>query len=81
MTLLAIAGRGWLIVALTAMNVGAVAGRHWILAFAGGSAISFCWWSNARAAASNVPWAREAYALGAGLGTLTGMAIVRSLYG
>lgn len=82
MTLLRVAWRGWLIVTLTATNVGAVAGMHWGLAFVGGTAISFVWWSNARnAAASSEQWAREAYAIGAGLGTVTGMLIVRVLYG
>lgn len=82
MTLLHVAWRGWLIVTLTAMNVGAVAGHHWTLAFLGGAAISWVWWSNARGAAtSTARWAREAYSLGAGAGTITGMLIVRALYG
>lgn len=82
MSLLQIASRGWLIVLLTACNVGAIAGRHWTLAFVGGCAISYVWWANSRTAAHvEQPFAREAYALGAGLGTLSGMLIVRLLYG
>ncbi len=82
MTLLTIGARGWLIVSLTAMNVGAVAGHHWALAFAGGFAISWVWWENSRGAArSTEQWARESYAAGAALGTVTGMWIVRVLYG
>lgn len=82
MKLLQVAWRGWLIVTLTAANVGAIAGHHWWLAFVGGSAISFVWWENSRGAAtSSAQWAREAYALGAGLGTVSGMWVVRALYG
>ncbi len=74
--------RGFLIVTLTASNVGQIAGRHWVGAFVGGCAISFVWFGNSKTAAhSDARFGREAYALGAGLGTVAGMALVRVFYG
>jgi len=79
---LTVFGRGFLIVSLTASNVGQIAAHHWGGAFAGGMAISFVWWGNSRGAAhSDLPWARECYALGAGCGTVFGMLLVRWIYG
>ena len=74
--------RGALIVFLTALNVGQIAGRHYGGAFLGGCAISFVWYMNSRTAAhSTARFGREAYALGAGIGTVLGMAITQWLYG
>lgn len=81
MTLLHVAWRGWLIVFLTSMNVSAIAGRHWLLAFCGGFAISLVWWDNVGATLRSVSHAREAYAFGAAVGTITAMLIVWALYG
>lgn len=67
-------GRGWLIVSLTAANVKQIASGHYGPAFVVGCSISAVWWFNSRnAARSDAPGAWIAYALGAGLGTLTGM--------
>jgi hypothetical protein len=72
--LVRLAARGWLIVSLTALNVSQIAAHHYSSAFVVGTAISLVWFGNSRHAAhSDAPGARWAYALGAGLGTLTGM--------
>jgi hypothetical protein len=74
--------RGFVIVLLTSANVGQIARGHYGGAFLGGTAISFVWWGNSRGAArSEVRFAREAYAFGAGCGTLCGMLLVRWIYG
>lgn len=74
--------RGFMIVSLTASNVGQIAGGHWVGAFVGGCAISFVWFGNSRTAAhSEARYGREAYAIGAGFGTIAGMALVRLFYG
>lgn len=66
--------RGFLIVALTALNVRHISALHYPWAFAGGFGISFVWWGNSRGAAHNeLKWAREVYALGVALGTVFGM--------
>lgn len=79
---LAVFARGFLIVTLTATNVGQVAGHHWLGAFIVGFGISFVWFGNSKTAAhSKVGGARECYALGAAAGTVFGMWIVRTLYG
>jgi multidrug transporter EmrE-like cation transporter len=79
---LAVFRQGFLIVTLTASNVGMISGQHWFGAGVVGFLISFVWFTNARTAAhTSVPYAREWYALGAGMGTLFGMGIVRVLYG
>lgn len=82
MSHLRVFGQGLLIVTLTAVNVGQIAGQHWGGAFLGGCAISFVWWGNSRGAAhSDVRFGRECYALGAGAGTVFGMLLVRLVYG
>jgi fucose permease len=74
--------RGFLIVTLTASNIGQIAGRHWVGAFVGGFGISFVWWMNSKSAAhSSLRFARECYALGAASGTVFGMWLVRAFYG
>lgn len=66
--------RGWLIVSLTSANVRAVSAGNYPLAFVIGFAISCVWWTNSQSAAhTNDPVARWCYALGAGLGTVTGI--------
>ena len=66
--------RGFLIVALVALNVRNVAALEYRSAFLTGCAISLVWWGNARVSAhSDVPAGRWIYALGAGCGTLFGM--------
>jgi hypothetical protein len=79
---LSIFARGFIIVAMTATNVGQIAGRHWGGAFCVGFGISFVWWMNARSAArADLAGLRECYALGAASGTVFGMALVRYIYG
>lgn len=71
---LRLAGRGFIIVALTAANVRQIAAGHYGPAFLVGFSISTAWWFNSKTAArSDAPGAWAAYALGAGLGTITGM--------
>jgi len=71
---LLIAARGFVIVFLTALNVVQIAGGHYGGAFIVGGAISWVWFGNSRTAAhTNAPYARQAYALGAALGTIAGM--------
>ena len=66
--------RGWAIVTLTALNVTQIAQHRWGGAFACGTAISLVWWFNAGRASEQRDWrAAVAYALGAGVGTVTGM--------
>ena len=78
MTQLRLFWRGFLIVALTAFNVTNIARGQFGLAFAGGFGISFVWWTNSQNAAHNhARFAREAYALGAALGTVFGMWVAR----
>lgn len=74
--------RGFLIVTLTAANVGQIAGHHWAGAFVGGFGISFVWWTNSRTAShSDLKYGRELYAAGAGCGTVFGMWLVKVIYG
>jgi len=66
--------RGFLIVALVALNTRHIAALDYSRAFLTGCAISFVWWGNSKSAAHvEVRGARWAYALGAGAGTLFGM--------
>lgn len=67
-------GRAFAQVVLVAINITQVARGHYGGAFAAGCAISFVWWINARSAGrSDAPGAAAVYALGAGVGTVTGM--------
>lgn len=75
-------GRGYLIVILTACNVYQVAHAHYGGAFVVGMAISVTWFVNARnASRSDLSDAPIWYGLGAGLGTISGMALMRAIYG
>ncbi len=69
-------GRAFLQVALVAWNVRNVAAGNYGLAFATGSAVSWVWWMNSRCAAhTEAKHGRAVYALGAGAGTVCGMAL------
>ena len=66
--------RAFLQVALVAFNVRNVAAGEYVMAFISGTLLSYVWWANSRSAArDDHPWARSAYALGAGAGTAFGM--------
>lgn len=78
---LSLAFRGWLIVTLTSLNTGQIAGQHWAGAGLVGFGISLVWWKNAQSAArKDLPWIGEVYAAGAACGTLTGMWIHSLMY-
>jgi hypothetical protein len=69
--------RGFVIVTLTAMNVLQISEHHYAGAFLVGAAISWVWWRNAPGAAhEKTPYIRACYAVGAGVGTLTGMLLM-----
>lgn len=69
-------GRACLQVSLVAWNVRNVAAGNYGLAFATGAAVSWVWWMNSRCAAhTEAEHGRIAYALGAGVGTVVGMAL------
>jgi hypothetical protein len=63
-------------VTCTALNVSQVAHGHYLAAFFTGSLLSWIWWQNTKAAATTPGEAAHVmYALGAGFGTVTGMAL------
>lgn len=73
--ILRIALRGFWIVSLTALNVWQVSHEHYVGAFVGGFFISATWWTNAHASAhSHVKYGAIWYGLGAGVGTMAGLA-------
>lgn len=79
---LRLAARGFVIVILTATNVYQIAHEHYIGAFVIGALISVVWFGNAKnAGRSDVAGAAWWYGLGAGLGTIAGMALMRAIYG
>jgi hypothetical protein len=79
---LRLAWRGFVIVILTATNVFQIAHEHYLGAFLVGTLISVVWFGNAkRAGHSDVRHAAWWYGLGAGLGTVAGMALMRLVYG
>lgn len=79
---LRLAWRGFQIVVLTAANVYQVAHSHYLGAFLCGTGISVVWFTNAKTAGvSEVRFANWWYGLGAGCGTVTGMALMRLVYG
>ncbi len=70
--------RAFSIVTCTALNVTEVTGGHYLAAFFTGGLLSFVWWGNTqRASRSTDRLAGHAYALGAGVGTVTGMFLGR----
>lgn len=69
-------GRAFLQVSLVALNVAQIAKGHYGGAFVVGGCISWLWFRNARSAAhTDAPGAAYVYALGAAVGTVTGMLI------
>jgi hypothetical protein len=73
--------RGFSIVTLTAMNTVQIAAMDNLGAYAVGFGISWVWFTNARAAAhTDLPHAREVYALGAACGTVVGMNVAAFLH-
>jgi len=76
MPLLGIFTRAFLQVSLVALNPRIVAYGELPAAFVTGTLLSWVWWANARSAAHDKhKWARGAYCLGAGCGTVFGMAL------
>lgn len=76
--LVTVAWRAFSIVACTSLNVVQIANGRYALAFVTGGLLSWIWWGNTRRAAhSDLRGAQAAYALGAGLGTVAGMALGR----
>jgi hypothetical protein len=74
--------RGFALVTITAANVSQIAAQHYWGAFVCGFLISWLWWKNANTAAHvSVRYSREAYAAGAGCGTVAGIWLVRAIYG
>lgn len=80
---LGLAWRGFSIVVLTAANVFQIAHQHYGGAFVVGTAISVIWWQNASRSSQPVTVAVPAlwYGVGAGLGTISGMCLMRAIYG
>jgi len=75
---LSIFGRAWLIVFLTAANVGFISRGEYVAAFVTGGMLSYVWWTNSRTAAhSTLRFGRIVYAFGAACGTVSGMALAR----
>lgn len=78
---LLIFGRAFLQVALVSANVYQIAEGRYVGGFVVGTAISYLWHRNARSAARvDLRGAAVTYALGAGCGTVTGMALSRWLH-
>lgn len=65
--------RGFLLVALVAMNTRQIAQGRYLGAFIVGGLISLVWWSNSSAKRESFAGAGALYALGAGFGTVCGM--------
>lgn len=79
---LRVVGRGFSIVVLVSMNTYQIAHEHYLGAFIIGTAISMLWWMNARTSArSEIAYGPVLYGFGAGIGTVTGIAVMRLLYG
>ncbi len=67
--------RGFILVALVSMNTRQVAGGHYVGAFVVGGLISAVWWANSSAKRESFAGSGALYALGAAVGTVTGMAL------
>jgi hypothetical protein len=65
--------RGFLLVALVAMNTRQVASGQYGGAFICGGLISLVWWSNSSKHREDIQGAGPVYAFGAAVGTITGM--------
>lgn len=70
---LSLLARGYVMVTLVSLNTIQVAHGRKVSAVAVGFLISLTWWSNSSKKREDVPLAGATYALGAALGTLTGM--------
>jgi hypothetical protein len=74
--------RGYIQVFPIAVNTYQIAHGYYVGAFVGAFVISLIWWSNAGASGrSKEPMDGPFYALGAALGTVSGIAATRWLYG
>ena len=69
--------RGFLLVALVAANTRQIANGRYLGAFVVGGLISAVWWSNSSAKREQFSGAGVLYALGAAVGTVTGMYLGR----
>jgi hypothetical protein len=78
-----LAWRGFSIVVLTAANVYQIAHQHYLGAFVVGTGISIVWWCNASRTGQGAlpPHPAVWYGLGAGIGTIAGMWLMRVVYG
>ena len=65
--------RGFVLVALVAMNTRQIANGRYVGAFLVGGLISFVWWANSSATREQFKGAGALYALGAAVGTVVGM--------
>jgi hypothetical protein len=65
--------RGFVLVALVAMNTRQVASGNYCGAFVVGGLISFVWWANSSKHREDINGAGAVYAFGAAVGTVTGM--------
>jgi hypothetical protein len=70
---LSLLARGYVMVTLVSLNTIQVAHQRKFAAVSVGFLISLTWWSNSSKKREDVPGAGVTYALGAALGTLTGM--------
>ncbi len=73
--------QGLVYVGLQAANIAQIAKRHYVGAFLVGYLISWLWSLNVKGVAFRSGWGAVWYALGAGCGTITGMVLVRVIYG
>jgi hypothetical protein len=65
--------RGFVLVALVAMNTTQIASGRYVGAFVIGGLISFVWWANSSSKREDFQGAGAVYALGAATGTVVGM--------
>ena len=65
--------RGWLMVSLVSLNGIQLVRERYVSAAIVGFCISFLWWTNSSKHRPDSKWAGTVYALGAAVGTLTGM--------
>ena len=71
--MIALAFRGWLMVTLVSLNTVQIAHGRAAQACVVGFGISWLWWANSSKHRCDTKGAGMVYALGAALGTLTGM--------
>ncbi len=78
---LRLVGQGWLMVTLQAAGIAQIAQHHVPGAILTSFAINLLWASNVRGVANRGRWGGVAYALGAALGTATGVLATWAIYG